>query len=77
MADVSAIREDMEVISADGVHVGVVDRIEGARMKLNRQDRGSGDKHHFLDLTHVADVEGDKVRLAFNSELVTQFWETE
>ena len=77
MADRSAIRENMEVISADGVHIGVVDHLIDGRMKLNRQDRSSGGKHHFLDLTHVADVEGNTVRLAFNSELLGSFWDTE
>ncbi len=30
------IQEDMEVIGADGVHVGTVDHIEGNRIKLKR-----------------------------------------
>ena len=77
MADASAIRENMEVIGADGVHIGVVDHLRNGRIKLNRHDRGSGGKHHFLDVSHVADVEGDKVRLAFNSDLIGGFWDTE
>ncbi len=28
------IKEHMDVIGADGVHVGTVDRVEGARIKL-------------------------------------------
>ena len=77
MSDASAIREAMEVIGADGGHVGVVDRVEAGRLKLNCLDRGSDGHHHFIDVAHVADVEGDKVRLAFNSTLVTQFWDVE
>jgi hypothetical protein len=35
------IKEHMEVIGADGVHVGTVDRVEGRRIKLTkRQGRG-------------------------------------
>jgi hypothetical protein len=30
----AAISERMEVIGADGVHVGVVDHVEGNRIKL-------------------------------------------
>ncbi len=30
------IQEDMEVIGADGVHVGTIDRIEENRIKLKR-----------------------------------------
>ncbi|NWM98554.1 DUF2171 domain-containing protein, partial [Escherichia coli] len=31
MTDVRAIQEHMEVIGADGVHVGTVDKVEGNR----------------------------------------------
>ena len=61
------IREHMEVIGADGVHIGTVDKVEGARIKLAKKDSGEGshkDHHHFIDRSLVADVEGDKVRLS-------------
>ena len=38
MTDSSQIREHMEVIGADGVHVGTVDRVEGDLIKLTRKD---------------------------------------
>ena len=34
--DASQIREHMEVLGSDGGHVGVVDSIEGERLKLTR-----------------------------------------
>jgi hypothetical protein len=40
MADISKIKEHMEVIGADGAHVGTVDRVEGKRIKLTKADRG-------------------------------------
>jgi hypothetical protein len=61
------IKEHMEVIGADGVHIGTVDRIEGNRIKLTKKDSGEGSHkghHHFIDKGLVADVEGDKVRLS-------------
>jgi hypothetical protein len=61
------IKEHMEVIGADGVHVGTVDKVEGDRIKLTKQDSGEGSHkghHHFVDRSLVADVEGDKVRLS-------------
>ncbi|WP_315720350.1 MULTISPECIES: DUF2171 domain-containing protein [unclassified Bradyrhizobium] len=61
------IKEHMEVIGADGVHVGTVDRVDGNRIKLTRKDSGEGSHkghHHFIDKSLVADVEGDKVRLS-------------
>ena len=59
------IKEHMEVIGADGVHVGTVDKIEGNRIKLTKKDSGEGSlkgHHHYIDRGLVAGVEGDKVR---------------
>jgi hypothetical protein len=64
------LKEHMEVIGADGVHIGTIDRIEGNRIKLTKQDSGQGGHkghHHFIDKGLVADVEGDKVRLSANA----------
>jgi len=63
----SQIREHMEVIGADGVHLGTVDKIEGDRIKLTKADSGMGaheGHHHFISCGLVAGVEGDKVRLS-------------
>ena len=38
MADANAIREHMEVIGADGVHVGTVDCVKGDRIVLSKSD---------------------------------------
>ena len=66
MADASHIKQHMEVIGADGVHIGTVDRVDGGRIKLTRKDSGQShqDHHHYIDLNLVADVEGQKVRLS-------------
>ncbi len=69
MADLSAIKEHMEVIGADGAHLGTVDKVEGDRIKLTRADSGShGDHHHFLSAGLVAAVEGNQVRLSANAD---------
>lgn len=63
----SRAKERMEVIGADGVHIGTIDRIENGRIKLTIVDSGEGrhkGHHHFIDLGLVADVEGQKVRLS-------------
>ncbi len=68
MADLSAIREHMDVIGADGVHLGTVDNVEGDRIKLTRPDSGShSDHHHYISGGLVAEVEGDRVRLSANA----------
>lgn len=61
------IKEHMEVIGADGVHIGTVDRVEGRRIKLTKKDSGEGTHkghHHYVDVGLVAGIEGDKVRLS-------------
>lgn len=66
MADVTGIKEHMEVVGADGVHVGIVDAVEGGRIKLTKADSGSGSHaghHHYISSGLVAGVEGNTVRL--------------
>ncbi len=78
MTDAASIREHMEVIGADGVHVGTVDKVEGQRIKLTKRDSGEGahrGHHHFIPLSLVADVEGQKVRLSANSDVAVTFEE--
>jgi hypothetical protein len=36
------VKEHMEVIGADGVHIGTVDRVENGRIKLTKADSGEG-----------------------------------
>jgi hypothetical protein len=75
---IDAVKEGMEVIGADGVHVGTVDRIEGDRIKLTKKDSGQGHHeghHHYLSEGLVAGVEGDTVRLSANAAVAVQFEE--
>ena len=76
----AGIREHMEVIGADGVHVGTVDRVEGGRIKLTKADSGQGrhdGHHHFIDLGLVAEVEGERVRLSANAAVAVTMEEEE
>ena len=80
MAATSSIREHMEVIGADGIHIGTVDKIDGQRIKLTKKDSGEGSHrghHHYIPLALVAEVEGDKVRLSANSNVAVTFEEEE
>ena len=79
MADGSNIRGHMEVIGADGVHLGVVDKVEGGRIKLTKRDSGSGhtDHHHYVPLGLVAEVEGDRVRLSATAAAAAAMFEEE
>ena len=77
MVDASSIREHMEVVGADGGHVGTVDKVEGDRIKLTKNDPGAAGQHHYVPLSMVADVEANAVRLSMNAELAPNFWQNE
>jgi hypothetical protein len=79
MSGFEDIREHMEVIGADGVHIGTVDRVEDDRIKLIRADSGIGheEHHHFIPRGLVAEVEGDKVRLSARGDVVADLFEQE
>ena len=73
MPDLSQIKEHMEVIGADGVHVGTVDHVDGDRIKLTKKDSGAeidgaegahAGHHHYVSAGLVAEIEGDRVRLS-------------
>ncbi len=80
MSGFSDIREHMEVIGADGVHLGTVDRIDGDRIKLTKVDSGAGSHeghHHFISRGLVAEVEGQQVRLSATAANALTFEEEE
>ena len=80
MADTSNIREHMNIIGADGVHVGTVDKVEGDRIKLTKADSGEGSHeghHHFISTGLIAGVEGDDVRLSATADVAVTFEEEE
>jgi hypothetical protein len=79
MSGFEDIREHMEVIGADGVHLGTVDRIEENRIKLIRADSGIGHEqhHHYIPKGLVAEVEGNRVRLTARGDVVADLFEQE
>ncbi|HEX8840390.1 MAG TPA: DUF2171 domain-containing protein [Sphingomicrobium sp.] len=79
MSGLDGIREHMEVIGADGVHLGTVDRVEGNRIKMIRADSGVGHEqhHHYIPSGLIAEVEGDRVRLTARGDVVADLFEQE
>jgi hypothetical protein len=68
------------LLEDDGVHIGTVDRVEGRRIKLTKKDSGQGrhkGHHHFIEMSLVADVEGQKVRLSANANVAVMMEEEE
>jgi len=78
MADLSQIREHMDIIGADGVHVGTVDKVVGKRIKLTKKDSGSHTHHHhYISEGLIAAVEDGKVRLSANGDAAVLLEEEE
>ena len=86
MTDASAIRQQMEVIGADGVHVATVDRVDGRRIRLTSADSGAqiegaegshSGHNHYLPLGLVAGIEGNQVRLSATGANALSFEEEE
>ncbi|MDT0575322.1 DUF2171 domain-containing protein [Croceicoccus sp. F390] len=71
MTDISAVKEHMKIVGADGAPVGTVDRVEGDRIKLTKDSSSAGfdqqthaGHHHYISVGLIAGVEGDTVRLS-------------
>ena len=73
MIDASQITEHMNVVGADDVHLGTVDKVEqgpgGTIIKLTRNDSpqtsdGQGAQHRSFSIGLVAAIEGDTLRLS-------------
>lgn len=68
MADLSRIQPHMEIIGADGVRLGTVDKVDGGRIKMTKADSGSHKRHHhYISGGLVAAVEDNQVRLSANA----------
>jgi hypothetical protein len=70
------IQEHMEVLAADGSHVGTVDHLEGEdRIKLTQSDSADG-MHHFIPVAWVDHVD-DHVHLNKDADEVYSEWDKE
>ena len=80
MVNASEINEHMEIVGADGVHVGKVDHVQGDRIKMTRKDEQHGQDdshHHYVQLSAVASVDGGKVWLSADAANARQLFEEE
>ncbi len=72
----SDIKEHMEVVGTDGKHVGIVDHLDGDRLKLTHHDSQAGGKHHFLPLSAVMSI-GEFVTLSLTAAEAEAQWQAE
>jgi hypothetical protein len=74
MLDTRQIREHMEVLGSDGVHVGAVDRMEAqGRIKLVKSDPLAEGTHHYVPLDWVDHVDSH-VHLNKESSELLALW---
>ena len=76
MVDVSQIKEHAEVVGSDGGHVGIVDHVQNAEIKLTKSDASAGGLHHYIPVDFVHAIEGNKVTLDRPAEEVKREWST-
>lgn len=70
------VREHMEVVGADGTHIGTVDHVRGDRILLTKTDKDAGNHHHSIPCGWIQSVE-DKVTLAKSAEEARRAWRDE
>ena len=70
----SGISEHMEVVGADGEHVGTIDKVQGDRILLTRSDPSSGGRHHSLPMNMVEGVDDRRVRLYLSADEARSRW---
>ena len=70
------VAEHMEVLGADGTHVGTVDKVRGDRIILTKSDAAAGGHHHSIPSRWVQSVD-DKVTLRKTADEAKAHWKDE
>ncbi|AGT08318.1 DUF2171 domain-containing protein [Paracoccus aminophilus] len=73
-----SVKPGVEIVGADGVHVGVVDALDGDRIRLKRKDVAHGGESpgaRYISVNNIASTEGGKLWLSANADLVALFEE--
>lgn len=70
------IAPNMEILGSDGMHVGIVDHVEGAEeIKLSKDDSEAGGKEHYIPFAWLAHAEV-KVHLKLTADEAKMRWTT-
>ena len=73
--DATQIMEHMPVLGADDQQIGMVDKVEGDRIKLTKKDQPDG-QHHYIPMSWVTQVD-EHVHLSRPSDQARQEWMSE
>lgn len=75
VGSIADIREHQDVLASCGTKVGKVDHVQGAHIKLTKNDSPDG-QHHLVPLTWVAKVDSSGVHLNKNHVETQAEWKT-
>lgn len=73
--ELSQIAEHMEVIGADGRHVGTVDKVEGSTIELTKSDPAARGTHHAIPYAWVDTIADGKLRLKKSASEAMAAWD--
>lgn len=76
MEQTSQIREQMKVVGSDRQPVGTVDKVEGDRIKLAKNDPLAQGQHHYIPADWIERVDGQQVCLRQKAQEARQQWQT-
>ena len=62
------IKEHMEVVNFEGLHVGTVDAVQDDAIKLTKSD-SMDDMHHFLSLDDVEKIDDNRIYLTESARI--------
>lgn len=74
---VGQVQEHAEVYGSDGEKVGTVDKVQGDRIKLTKNDPEAGGRHHSIPCGWLQSVEGNRVTLNKSSIEAKTMWRDE
>ncbi len=70
------VTEHMEVLGADGQHIGTVDKVRGDRIILTKNDENAGGMHHSIPCSWIETV-ADKVTVNKTADEAMAAWTNE
>ena len=62
------IKEHMEVVNSEGLHLGTVDDVQDDAIKLTKSD-SMDDMHHFLSLDQVDKIDDNRVYMKSDARI--------
>lgn len=70
----SVVREHMEVVGSDKIHVGTVDKYDGKDIKLTKNDPAADGQHHTIPSSWVGTLNGDTIILTKTARETMDEW---